>query len=227
MRPLFLSMQAIAAKRGDGLRPELLDLPSEAGACRSFGPEIDEHISALQCASDATPAMSLSHLDVEFTGPGSLLPYGHKCRLHFDASGTVILTIGIRDYGRGYASPYFASLVVARLGIPPTRVRLYYAGNLPAAKVEFRDLQAVPDRESVGCRNAQIGELIEKLCKAAIEIGRRNFAAAVGGRVHDIRFRAESGLFLGPDGRCCAHILELAKAACDGRQGLEFLCRAM
>ena len=227
MQSLFPPMQAIAAKRDEGLRPELIGLLHHAKAYSSFGTENDEHVSALECALETAPTTSLNLLDVEVVGPRSLLPYGHKCRLHFDASGTATVTIGIRNYGRGYASPYFSSLVVARLGLPATRVRLYYAGNLPAAKIDFSNLPAVPNKESVGRANAQIGELIEGLCDTAIEKGRRYFAAAIGGRARDIRFEAASGLFFGPDGRCCVRILELAKAACDGRPILEFVCRAM
>ncbi|MGH7090313.1 MAG: hypothetical protein ACREFQ_15560, partial [Stellaceae bacterium] len=124
-------------------------------------------------------------------------------------------------YGHGYASPYFAGLVATRLGIPVTRVRLYYAGNLPAAMITFRDLRATPNRESVGLANMQIGELIEGLCDVAIEKGCRYFAAAIGGRACDIRFEAASGRFLGP-GRRCIHILELASRACDGCRAPEW-----
>jgi hypothetical protein len=77
----------------------------------------------------------------------------------------------------------------------------------------------VPNRDSVGSANAQIGELIEGLCDAAIEKGRTYFAVVIGGRACDIRFEAASGRFLGPDGQCCVHILELATLACDGRRG--------
>jgi hypothetical protein len=194
MQSLFFSMHAIAAKRDEGLRPEFLGTP--LGAISSEGPEV---------------------LDVEVVGRRSLLPFDHKCSLRFDASGTATITIGIRNYGRGYASPYFASLAVARLGIPATRVRVYYAGNLPAAKITFRDLRAVPNRDSVGSANALLGELIEGLCDAAIEKGRTYLAAVIGGRACDIQFEAASGRFLGPDQRCCVHILELTTAAYDGR----------
>lgn len=216
MEPLFLSMHAIAAKRDEGLRPELIDPSDQAKACRTFGAENVEHVKASESASWAVPLEGLEVLDVEVAGPKSLLSYGHKCSLRFDANGTATVTIGMRNYGSGYASPYFVGLVVARLGIPATRVRIYYAGNLPAAKINLHDLRAVPNRDSVGSSNAQIGELIEGLCDAAIEKGRRNFAAAIGGRAGDIQFEAASGRFFGPDGQCCVHILELARAACDG-----------
>jgi hypothetical protein len=217
MQLLFLSMHAIAAKRDEGLRPELIGLSDQVKTCRT-GAENDEQVIASGRASGVVPSEGLEVLNVEVVGPKSLLPYGRKCSLRFGAKGAATITIGIRDYGRGYASSYFASLVVARLGIPATRVYLYYAGNLPAAKINFRDLRAVPNRDSVGCVNAQIGDLIEGLCDAAIEKGRTYFAAAIGGRVCDIQFESASGRFLAPDGRCCDHILKLAALAYDGRR---------
>jgi hypothetical protein len=45
---------------------------------------------------------------------------------------TVTLVLGMRDYGRGWFSAYFAGLVVARLGLPFRRVRIYYSATLPA-----------------------------------------------------------------------------------------------
>ena len=83
MQPLFLSMQAIAAKRDEGLRPELIGLLHHAKAYRCCGTDIDEHVSTLRCAPEPAPATSLNLLDVEVAGPRPLLPCGHKCRLHF------------------------------------------------------------------------------------------------------------------------------------------------
>src|SRR6266566_4683732 len=117
-------------------------------------------------------------LNVEIVGPISLFPDGQKCGIHFGADATVTVMLGMRDYGHGYASPYFASLVAARLGIAFKRIRLYYGGVHPAVKIAPWRTPNVPSRSSVGIANAEIGDLIESLCDQAIEQGRRCLASS-------------------------------------------------
>jgi len=159
-------------------------------------------------------------LNVETVGPISLLPYGQKCGIHFEADATVTIMLGMRDYGDGYASPYFASLVAARLGIPFRRIRLYYAGVHPAVRITPWHIPNVPSRASVGMANAEIGDLIESLCDQAIEQGRRCLASSIGVLPGEIDFEASSGRFfvVGKDRH--VNILELAKRARDGGKSM-------
>ena len=53
-------------------------------------------------------------LNVEIVGPVSLLPNGRKCAIHFEADGTATIILGTRDYGQGFASTYFAHLLVGK-----------------------------------------------------------------------------------------------------------------
>src|SRR5690242_6448680 len=69
-------------------------------------------------------------LGVEMIGSRLLLPHGQKCWIAF-AGAWVTVGLGMRDFGHGYASPYFASVAVGRLGIPFNRVRLYLHGRSP------------------------------------------------------------------------------------------------
>jgi len=150
-------------------------------------------------------------LNVEIVGPISLFPDGEKCGIHFGADATVTVMLGMRDYGHGYASPYFASLVAARLGIPFKRIRLYYGGVHPAVKIAPWRTPNVPSRSSVGIANAEIGDLIESLCDQAIEQGRRCLASSIGVPPGEIDFEAPCGRFFAVGKERHVDILELAK----------------
>jgi hypothetical protein len=110
--------------------------------------------------------------NVETAGPHSLPPYRQKCDIRFEADNTVTLILGMKDPGCADASSYFASLLVARLGIAFKRVRLYYTGEHPAVKRTPRSSSRVLSRANLGTANARIGDLIEELCDCAIEEGR-------------------------------------------------------
>jgi CO/xanthine dehydrogenase Mo-binding subunit len=116
-------------------------------------------------------------LSVQTVGPISLLPHGQKCRIHFQLDSTVTIILGMRDYGHGYVSPYFASLVATRLGIPLKQVRIYDAGAHPAFRITPSAAVCVPSRGSAGTANAQIGALMQSLCEQAIEQGRSRLAS--------------------------------------------------
>jgi Molybdopterin-binding domain of aldehyde dehydrogenase len=134
-------------------------------------------------------------LNVETVGPASLLPHGQKCGIRFEADATVTIMLGTGEYGRGYATPYFASLLAARLGVPLERIRLYYTGVHPAVRVIPRRGAYVPSRASVGLTNADIGDLIEALCDRVIEKARRYLAFIIGLLPADIDFKSSSGRF--------------------------------
>jgi hypothetical protein len=110
--------------------------------------------------------------NVEPVGPPSLPPHRQKCCIRFEADTTVTLILGMRDSGWADASSYFASLLVARLGIPFKRVRLYYTGEHPAVRRTPKPSSRVLSCADLGIPNARIGDLIEELCDCAIEEGR-------------------------------------------------------
>ena len=155
-------------------------------------------------------------LGVEMIGSRLLLPHGQKCWIAF-AGACVTVGLGMRDFGHGYASPYFASVAVGRLGIPFNRIRLYYMGVHPAVKIAHWNVANIPSRASVGPANAQIGDLIEALCDRVIEQGRRFLSASIGVCPGEIDFESSTGRFSIVGKNRYVEILELAEwARCGG-----------
>jgi hypothetical protein len=76
----------------------------------------------------------------------------------------------MKDPGCADASSYFANLLVARLGIPFKRVRLYYTGEHPAVRRTPKPSSQVLSRANLGIANARIGDLIEELCDRAKDV---------------------------------------------------------
>src|SRR5262245_1109647 len=68
-------------------------------------------------------------LNIETVTSNPLLPTDRRWAIRFNGGGTATIVLGMRDYGRGRYSAYFASLVTARLGIPFRRVRIYYSAT--------------------------------------------------------------------------------------------------
>lgn len=147
--------------------------------------------------------------DLTTVGPISLFPYGHECSIRMDS--TVTITLGMKDYGNGYVSPYFANLVATRLGVPLKQIRIYYAGAHPAVRITPKTAACVPSRGSVGPTNDQIGTLIESLCEQIIEQGRSHLAHRNGVLPDEIEFDATSGQFIVASNEYRGHILELAR----------------
>jgi CO/xanthine dehydrogenase Mo-binding subunit len=139
-------------------------------------------------------------LNVEGSGPISLLPYGQRCAIHFETDSTITVRLGTREYGMGYGSAYLASVPAARLGIPLNRVRIYYMGSLPAVRLAAKPVSQLPSRGSVGPTVAGIGDLIESLCDRVIEKGRLYLANSLGIRAIDINYEAANGRFCAPNG---------------------------
>src|SRR5215469_3065298 len=71
------------------------------------------------------------NLNIETIPSNPFLPTDRKWAIRFNADGTVTIVLGMRNYGRGWYSSYFAGLVRARLGVPFQRVRIYYSATLP------------------------------------------------------------------------------------------------
>jgi hypothetical protein len=150
-------------------------------------------------------------LNVEIVAPISLLPHGRKCGLRFELDSTVTIILGMKDYGHGYVSPYFASIVATGLGVPLKEIRIYYAAANPAVRITPRADACVPSRDSVGPTNAQIGALIQSLCEQAVEQGRRHLAALCDVLPDEVEFDAAAGQFLVAGNEQRVGILELAK----------------
>jgi CO/xanthine dehydrogenase Mo-binding subunit len=188
---------------------------------RSVGGELS-YSAATAADLDVAPERA-NGLNVETVGPIALLPHGQKCGIRFEADATVTIMLGMRDYGQGWASPYFASLLVARLGIPFKRIRLYYTGVHPAVRSTPRHGPHVPNGTNVGVALAEIGKLVEALCDRAIEQGRRFLASSLDVLPADIDFEASSGRFFVGGTERHVDILEIAKRARDDTRGI--ICR--
>jgi hypothetical protein len=172
--------------------------------------------------ADQRPAR-VEMLDIETVITSSALPAGRKWAIRFNASGTVTIVLGMRDYGRGWFSAYFAGLVAARLGVPFRRVRVYYSANLPAV------LQTpVPSpirfwRGDVGPLAAAAAATIERMCDQVIEKGRLAFAAMADIGVRDVGFDQPTGLFFVLDRERSGYLLDLARAIpCGSPKSTEF-----
>jgi hypothetical protein len=157
-------------------------------------------------------------LNVEMTGPCTLLPYRLKCGVQFGTDSAVTIVLGMRDSGWADASTYFANLLVARLGIPFNKIRLYYRGIHPAARRTPRQSLQIFSRANVGAANAAIGDLIGELCDRAIERGRHFLASSIGVIRDAIKFDASSGRFFIAGSNYQVDFLEAARQARRGRE---------
>jgi CO/xanthine dehydrogenase Mo-binding subunit len=152
-------------------------------------------------------------LNIETTPTSPFLPADRKWALRFKADGTVTIVLGMRDYGRGWFSAYFAGFVTARLGIPFRRVRVYYSGSLPAVLQAPRPSRLPLRRSSLGPVARAAADVIDDMCDRVIEKGRLAFAAIAGVRAADIGFDQPNGLFFVLDRDRSGSILGLARAA--------------
>ena len=157
-------------------------------------------------------------LNVEIAGPCTLLAYRPKCGVQFGIDSTVTIVLGMRDSGWADASTYFANLLVARLGIPFNKIRLYYTGIHPAARRTPKQSPQNLGRANVGAANAAIGDLIEELCDRAIERGRHFLASSIGVIPGAIKFDASSGRFFVAGSYHQVDFLEAARQARRGRE---------
>ncbi|HEX4186143.1 MAG TPA: hypothetical protein VHY78_09810 [Stellaceae bacterium] len=58
----------------------------------------------------------VENLNIETIPSSRFFPANRKWAIRFNAARTVTIVLGMRDYGRGWYSAYFAGLVTARLG---------------------------------------------------------------------------------------------------------------
>jgi CO/xanthine dehydrogenase Mo-binding subunit len=158
-------------------------------------------------------------LSVEMVAPGSLLLYQQRCGIRFDADSRVTIVLDMRDYGYGWASPYFAGVVADKLGIPFERIRMFYTGVHPAVRTTPRNKPYLLCRASVGPTIAGIGDLIEIVCGRVVDRGRRLLASSLGIPAGAIDFDASRGRFLDRQQERSFTILDIAAKARDGRLG--------
>lgn len=158
-------------------------------------------------------------LDIEAVNLCPMLPNGRKWAIRFKAGDTVTIVLGMKSYGRGWFSGYFAGLVAARLGIPLRRVRVYYSADFPAALVTPQPPLAPFRRGEIGPVPRAVADVIEAMCDEVIKKGRLAFAAMANVSTSDVGFDQLAGRFFVLDRERSGNFLELAKAARGGSFG--------
>jgi CO/xanthine dehydrogenase Mo-binding subunit len=149
-------------------------------------------------------------LDIEAVASNPLFPPGPKWGIRFSTGGIVTIILGMRNYGRGCYTAYFAGLVAARLGIPFRRLRVYYSANLPAALQTPVQSSIVPHRSNTGPVAQAAADVIEEMCDQVIERARSVFAAMAGVRTIDVGFDQPTGRFFVVSRDRSRSVLELA-----------------
>jgi aerobic carbon-monoxide dehydrogenase large subunit len=157
---------------------------------------------------DTTP---VNTLDTETFIMNPALPTDLKWGIRFDASGTVTLVLGMRDYGRGLYTSYFASLMAARLGIPLHRVRVYYSAIRPAVLQTPQPSCVQLHETDPGPIPRGVRKVIEEISDRVIEKGRLAFAAKAGVSAADVGFDQRSARFFVLDKNQSGSILEMAE----------------
>jgi CO/xanthine dehydrogenase Mo-binding subunit len=158
---------------------------------------------------------SVGELDVEMLAANPLLQADRKSAIRFSASGTVTIVLGIRDYGRGFYSAHFASLVATRLGLPLRRMRVYYSATLPAVLQTPQDSGTLPEGSRLGPLATAVGKLIDEMCGRVVENGRAIFAELIGVTPDAVEFDQIAGRFFVLNGSRSASILDIAKIAAE------------
>jgi CO/xanthine dehydrogenase Mo-binding subunit len=156
---------------------------------------------------------SLCELNVEMVTADSFLQTDRKSAIRFSASGTITIVLGIRDYGRGWYSAHFASLVATRLGLPFRRMRVYYSATLPAVLQTPQEFRILPAGSRPGPFATAVGKLIDEMCGRVVENGRVIFAELTGATPAAVRFDQTAGRFFALDGSRSASILDIAEIA--------------
>jgi hypothetical protein len=158
----------------------------------------------------------IKNLNVEILNKNPLLPVDSTWTIRFGAGETVTVVLGMRDYGRGWFSAYFAGLVVARLGLPFRRVRIYYSATLPAVSQTPRIAGILLYGSQPGSVATAVGDIICVMCGLVIEKGRLASAAVAGVGAADVDFDAPTGCFFARNTGWSGRIQDIAKIARDG-----------
>jgi CO/xanthine dehydrogenase Mo-binding subunit len=162
---------------------------------------------------DILSLQSVGNLNVEMLTADPLLQRDRKSEIRFKAGGAVTIVLGMRDYGRGWYSAHFASLVANRLGLPFRRIRVYYSATLPAVLQTPQEFKIPPEGSRLGPLATAVGDLIEKMCERIIENGSAIFAELTGATPAAVGFDQTAGRFFVLNGGRSASILDIAKIA--------------
>ena len=167
----------------------------------------------LSCTNEVWFARSagVENLNVETVTSNPFLRTDRRWAIRFRADGTVTIVLGMRDFGRGWFSAYFADLVTARLGVPFRRVRVYYSATLPAVLQTPRPSSTVFHRSQIGPVAGAVAGIIEGMCDQVIERGRLAFAAIAGVSAIDVGFDQSTGRFFVLDRDRSRNILQIAE----------------
>jgi hypothetical protein len=171
-------------------------------------------------APSAFSHQSVGELNVAMLTADPLLQTDRKLKIRFNAGGTVTIVPEMRDYGRGWYSAHFASLVATRLGLPFRRMRLYYSATLPAVLQTPQEFQILPERSRLGPLATAVGERIEEMCGRIVENGSAIFAELTGATAAAVGFDQTAGRFFVQDGGRSASILDIAEIASERRPPL-------
>ena len=156
------------------------------------------------------------NLNVETVTSNPLLPTDRKWAIRFNAGGTVTIVLGMKDYGRGWFSAYFAGLAAARLGIPFRRFRVYYTATLPAVLQTPIPSPNVFHRCHIGPIANAVADVVEGMCDQVIEKGRSAFAALASVAVIDVGFDRQTARFFVLEKDRSGNIFEIAEATRGG-----------
>lgn len=160
--------------------------------------------------------VGIDTLNVEVINNNPLLPSDRKWAIRFGAGETVTVVLGMRDYGHGWFTAYFAQLVAARLGLPFGRMRVYYSATLPAVSQTPR-IDAIRLYGSrPGSISAAVADIIGEMCGLVIEKGRLASAALAGVGIAEVDFDTSAGCFFVRNTGWSGRTLEIAKIARDG-----------
>jgi CO/xanthine dehydrogenase Mo-binding subunit len=125
-------------------------------------------------------------------GTGMYAPANASVGIRFESNGTVTLISKTVDYGHGHAAPFFAHLLMDRLGIPFSRIRLYFTGVRPAAKRTPKQI-AQPLNRTGGCKSIlRCRDAIGAAAAKVIEQGRQLAADILEASPVDIEFLVET-----------------------------------
>lgn len=160
-----------------------------------------------------TQRSTAENLDVEAVTSNPLLPIDRKWAIRFTAGGTATIILGMKDYGRGWFSAYFAGLAAVRLGIPLRQIRLYYSATLPAVPQTSRRDLVMSRRSQIGPIASAVADIIEELCDRVIAKGRSALAATAGVDDVDVGFDQTMGRFFVMDRDRSRTVLEIAEAS--------------
>jgi carbon-monoxide dehydrogenase large subunit len=124
--------------------------------------------------------------------PGMNAPVKTSVGIRFEPNGTVTLISKTVDYGHGHAAPFFAQVLVDRLGIPFSRIRLYFIGVPPAATRTPEQITQ-PLSRAGGCTSILTsGDAIVAAAAKVIEQGRQLAADILEVSPVDIEFSVEA-----------------------------------